>query len=1041
MDELEDFNDFQNLFDEDDDELSTEQNIKGEPYRVEYNFKINNFFKETGPFQSPTFESAGHKYNITATKNKGSIPFLDIKITLENPEKSAHSVNICITVPNGDESRARTQVASFSEHYPKSIFSNFIGIQSLIEKEEGIVIECIIEYAPSDNSLFNSFYNNSREQTGYVGIINQGSTCYMNSMLQALFHLPAFRSIVYQMPTDGIEDTEKSIPINLQRLFYNLQFSPKAVSTKDLTKSFGWDSGDALVQHDIQEFLRVLISNLEDKLKGTDLENSISSILKGISINYVRCINVDFTSETRSDFYDLQLQVKNNESLANAFEQYIEQETLSGRNQYKTDEFGMQDANMGTGFIELPPVLHLHLNRIEYDYNTDRMEKINQYFTYPAEIDMQPYVENQNEPLPYELYGVLVHSGIATGGHYIAFIKPTPEQDWLLFNDAIVRKAKETEVFEGNFGEKNEKEEEEEEKHERPARQVKGKNSRYQRVFSKKGKGKTNKQVARKPKKKKNTAIRTAYMLVYIRKDRISELYNPVGTFPSHLHEYFAKLEEEAEARRQEKLTKTNNAQVQIITEKLIALPSTVGFTVEEANRLYITVQLNDPLSNIYNSISDIIGQSKDSFSVWLCGAYGNPVKFIAPDSELSTRSIISRTSVLFVINQAVFESGTYNLFIKEFNYPNISYIGCKQFKATSLPSDIIATLNIESADVYLEEFGAKARLIENSLSVSRVQNGSIIVIQRKNQPIVEKDMTLDPIPIYNLIDKYPSNEFSNFMLYKHHSSIASVTNPENDKHVNILMPTSCTLQEAKEAISKAFEFNYNTEVNSLVLFDKCPIKTIDRAFRQPIAMKFYPDISEEKMSHLIHQKICISLDGFKVDKTITKLFNKSITINEVYQKLTEEGLVNEPIDKYRFFTVWANEVWDVLSPISKLIDETVDLRVDYVQHVSNKILNCSHVCAENEEDQFPPFLLQIIEDESFIDTKKRINQIDEEESNKLLFEFCSVKGGKEKHIVLNDDAVLSKMEINKESSLRIIHSSSSVMKRVKKDAPLKIFN
>jgi hypothetical protein len=54
--------------------------------------------------------------------------------------------------------------------------------------------------------------DNSKEKTGYVGLTNQGATSSMNAMLQALFHIPAFRRLIYQMPTTGAEDPKKSIP-------------------------------------------------------------------------------------------------------------------------------------------------------------------------------------------------------------------------------------------------------------------------------------------------------------------------------------------------------------------------------------------------------------------------------------------------------------------------------------------------------------------------------------------------------------------------------------------------------------------------------------------------------------------------------------------------------------------------------------------------------------------------------------------------------------------------------------------------------------
>ena len=46
----------------------------------------------------------------------------------------------------------------------------------------------------------------------------------------------------------------------------------KPVGTKKLTKSFGWESLDSFMQHDVQELCRVLLDNLESKMKGTGVE-------------------------------------------------------------------------------------------------------------------------------------------------------------------------------------------------------------------------------------------------------------------------------------------------------------------------------------------------------------------------------------------------------------------------------------------------------------------------------------------------------------------------------------------------------------------------------------------------------------------------------------------------------------------------------------------------------------------------------------------------------------------------------------------------
>lgn len=72
---------------------------------------------------------------------------------------------------------------------------------------------------------------------------------------------------VYHMPTTENDMPSGSIPLALQSLFYKLQYSDSSVATKELTKSFGWDTYDSFMQHDVQELNRVLCEKLEDKMK------------------------------------------------------------------------------------------------------------------------------------------------------------------------------------------------------------------------------------------------------------------------------------------------------------------------------------------------------------------------------------------------------------------------------------------------------------------------------------------------------------------------------------------------------------------------------------------------------------------------------------------------------------------------------------------------------------------------------------------------------------------------------------------------------
>lgn len=96
----------------------------------------------------------------------------------------------------------------------------------------------------------------------------QGATCYLNSWLQSFFHVPQFRRAVYHMPTEEGEDPYSSLSAALKNLFFRLQYSPTPVSAKELISAFGWQTADALQQHDVQELELIIFDRLEQRMKG-----------------------------------------------------------------------------------------------------------------------------------------------------------------------------------------------------------------------------------------------------------------------------------------------------------------------------------------------------------------------------------------------------------------------------------------------------------------------------------------------------------------------------------------------------------------------------------------------------------------------------------------------------------------------------------------------------------------------------------------------------------------------------------------------------
>ena len=235
------------------------------------------------------------------------------------------------------------------------------------------------------------------------------------------------------MKVDIEGSTANSIPFNFQKLFTMMQLSNVPVSTRELTHSFGWTDIDTIIQHDIQEFSRILIDNLAEKFKKNNNENYMSTLFMGKIRNTIQCIDNDYRSERIEEFYDLSLGVKDIDSIDQSFQQYMETEKLEGSNQYHVPHVGKFNAIKMIKFISLPKILQIHLRRFEYDIALKKMVKVSSHFAFSENIDLSPYVEDGIFG-QYVLFGVIVHSGTPSSGHYYSFLKIPYIQEWYKFN-------------------------------------------------------------------------------------------------------------------------------------------------------------------------------------------------------------------------------------------------------------------------------------------------------------------------------------------------------------------------------------------------------------------------------------------------------------------------------------------------------------------------------------------------------------------------------------------------------------------------------
>lgn len=76
-------------------------------------------------------------------------------------------------------------------------FTSFMPLSDLYDPLRGYLINdtVMIEAEVVVRKVVDYWTYDSKKETGYVGLKNQGATCYMNSLLQTLYHIPYFRKV------------------------------------------------------------------------------------------------------------------------------------------------------------------------------------------------------------------------------------------------------------------------------------------------------------------------------------------------------------------------------------------------------------------------------------------------------------------------------------------------------------------------------------------------------------------------------------------------------------------------------------------------------------------------------------------------------------------------------------------------------------------------------------------------------------------------------------------------------------------------------
>ncbi|KAF7064222.1 hypothetical protein CFC21_070603 [Triticum aestivum] len=997
---------------------TAESQAPEDPQTSRFTWTIENFTRVSGKkHYSDVFVVGGFKWRVLIFPKGNNVDhlsmYLDVADSGNLPYGWSRYAQFSLAVVNQIHQKytARKDTQhQFNARESDWGFTSFMPLSELYDPSRGYLVNdtVVVEAEVAVRKMVDYWTYDSKKETGYVGLKNQGATCYMNSLLQTLYHIPYFRKAVYHMPTTENDMPSGSIPLALQSLFYKLQYSDNSVATKELTKSFGWDTYDSFMQHDVQELNRVLCEKLEDKMKGTVVEGTIEQLFEGHHINYIECINVDYKSNRKESFYDLQLDVKGCRDVYASFDKYVEVERLEGDNKYQAEQHGLQDARKGVLFLDFPPVLQLQLKRFEYDYMRDTMVKINDRYEFPLQLDLDkddgkyltPDADRSIRNL-YTLHSVLVHSGGVHGGHYYAFIRPTLSDQWYKFDDERVTKEDTKKALEEQYGGEEEL----------PQVNPGFNNTPF-----------------------KFTKYSNAYMLVYIRESDKEKIMCNVDEkdIAEHLRIRLKKEQEEKEHKKKEK------AEAHLYTIIKVArdedLKEQIGKNIyfdlvdhEKVRNFRIQKQL--PFNSFKEEVAKEYGIPVQSQRFWLWAKRQNhtyrPNRPLAPHEEAQSVGQLREVSnkahnaelKLFLevelgldlrpIRPPEKSKEDILLFFKLYNpeKEELRFVGRLFVKALGKPSDILTKLNEmagfspnEEIELYEEikfEPNVMCEHIDKKLSFrsSQLEDGDIISFQKPSIPGGDTQVRYKDVP--------------SFLEYVHNRQVVHFRCLEKPKEEEFCLELSKlhTYDDVVERVARQLGLDDPSKVRltSHNCYSQQPKP-------QPIRYRGVEHLLDMLVHYnqtsdiLYYEVLDIPLPELQCLKTLKVAFHhatkdevvihsirlsKNSTISDVITDLKTKVELSNPDAELRLLEVFYHKIYKIFPPhekIENINDQYWTLRAEEIPEeeknltAQDRLIHVYHFMKDPNQNQQiqnfgDPFLLVIREGETAAEVMDRVQK------------------------------------------------------------------
>ena len=435
-------------------------------FDIYLNFINNNnlFQSEKIYFYSP-INQAKIFYKIILIPNKSNLTIKIIFFEDEHNNETFDNINIIFSVFSMKRKTFWNTIEKVFRMNENAKF-NHVTVENYIIKNKKLVEEECLNPLIIKIRVFQKL--ELKKIDNYIGLINEGNTCYFNSIVQIIYHIPYVRNKFFRISINNESNKIESeiFLFYFQKILYKLNTLKQPFSISEQIKNssfykkipnfldFIYKNFPYQSQQDAQEIFMFII----DYFSNIDGENEekLKDFFDG-TIKYkieIKDKNFRYESLTEDKFLFLSLDVDDKtDSLEKCLEKFFQGEELKDENAYFCEKDNKKHSAFKTlKFKKVPDILFFHLKR--FGANN---KKIFNKISYPEQMELTKYfdydINDVNFKKKYTLFSIIVHEGQINSGHYYSYIYNFDKKHFYKFNDSTVSKVvNKVEIFEDNFG-------------------------------------------------------------------------------------------------------------------------------------------------------------------------------------------------------------------------------------------------------------------------------------------------------------------------------------------------------------------------------------------------------------------------------------------------------------------------------------------------------------------------------------------------------------------------------------------------------------